>query len=373
METVTKDEAITTRAVAGQPQHGAYLDFERALARIDHDIAELDREQASSGRNLTADIKQQRTRYRSTLRRLYTSLTPWETVQVARHPKRPLVTDYLRMIFRDFCELSGDRCFGNDKAIITGFARIGPHRVMLIGHNKGKDIKERMACNFGCAHPEGYRKALHKMRLATKYGVPIVCLIDTQGAYPGIGSEERGISHAIAMNLMEMSRMRTPIISVVIGEGGSGGALGLAVGDRVAMFQHSFYSVISPEGCAAILWKTADKRQHAAEALGLTSKDLKRLNIIDDVITEPLGGAHRNPEAVATALEKYIIGALNELKRFKTDTLLRKRSERLRQIGSFFESPSAKKAASETPPARRSASRVSRLSNRLSRTKRATV
>jgi acetyl-CoA carboxylase carboxyl transferase subunit alpha len=346
---------------------GGYLDFEKALARIDHDLAELEREQQASGRDLGADIKQQRERYQATLQRLYTSLTPWETVLVARHPRRPLATDYLRMIFRDFCELHGDRCFGDDHAIITGFARIGAHRVMFIGHNKGKDIKERMACNFGCAHPEGYRKALHKMRLAQKYGLPVVCLIDTQGAYPGIGAEERGISHAIAVNLMEMARLRTPIVSVVIGEGGSGGALGLGVGDRVAMFQNAFYSVISPEGCAAILWKTADKRQHAAEALGLTAKDLQRLNVIDDVIPEPLGGAHRQPDAAASELEKYITSSLTELKRFKPDTLVRKRQDRVRHLGSFFESPTESAQASEKKTTRRSTSRVSRLSNRLTR------
>ncbi len=373
MNTVTPEQAIESPAGSGAAPLGGYLDFEKALARIDHDIAELNREQATSGRNLVADIKQQRTRYRSTLRRLYASLTPWETVQVARHPKRPLATDYLRMIFRDFCALSGDRCYGDDKAIITGFARIGPHRVMLVGHNKGKEIKERMACNFGCAHPEGYRKALLKMRLAEKYGVPVVCLIDTQGAYPGIGAEERGISQAIAVNLMEMARLRTPIVSVVIGEGGSGGALGLGVADKVAMFQHSFYSVISPEGCAAILWKTADKRQHAAEALGLTSKDLKRLAIIDDVIAEPMGGAHRDPEAASAALEKYIICSLTELKRFKTETLLRKRNERLRRLGSFYDSPSEPKSTGRTRTTRRATSRVSRLGGRLSRAQTATT
>ena len=367
------DQAVSPRAGAGLPPIGGYLDFEKALARIEHDINELDQEQAASGRDLGDDIKQQRARYRATLKRLYTSLTPWETVQVARHPKRPLSTDYLEMIFRDFCELSGDRCFGNDKAVVSGFARIGPHRVMFIGHNKGKDIKERMNCNFGCAHPEGYRKALHKMRIAEKYGLPVVCLIDTQGAYPGIGAEERGISQAIAVNLMEMARLRTPIVSVVIGEGGSGGALGLGVGDRVAMFQHAFYSVISPEGCAAILWKTADKRQHAAEALGLTAKDLKRLKIIDDVIPEPMGGAHRDPESAASSLENYLTGSLNELKRLKPETLVRKRQERIRHLGAFYESPSEAKVESKPRATRRSTSRVTRLGSRLARTEKATA
>ncbi len=342
-----------------------FLEFEKPLQRIQHDIDEMEREQSVNGRNLVSDIKQQRTRYKTTLKRLYTSLTPWETVLVARHPKRPLSTDYLKTIFRDVCELHGDRTFGDDKAIITGFARIGGHRVMFIGHNKGKEIKERIACNFGCAHPEGYRKALKKMKLAEKYGLPVVCLIDTQGAYPGIGSEERGISHAIATNLMEMSRLRTPIVSVVIGEGGSGGALGIGVADRVAIFQHSFYSVISPEGCAAILWKTADKRKHAAEALKLTAKELQKFNIIDDIIPEPIGGAHRDPEKTAANLEKYLTNALTELSKLQLDTLVRQRQERIRNIGMFYESPSEKAQAEENKRLRKATSRASRLGSRL--------
>ena len=361
---MAQQQAATTAVhVAGGPN--AMLEFEKPLQRIQYDIDEMEREQRESGRNLTADIKQQRARYKTTLKRLYSSLTTWETVLVARHPKRPLSTDYLRMIFRDVCELHGDRTFSDDKAIITAFARIGGHRVMLIGHNKGKDIKERIACNFGCAHPEGYRKALYKMRLAQKYDIPVVCLIDTQGAYPGIGSEERGISHAIATNLKEMSRLRTPIVSVIIGEGGSGGALGIGVGDRVAMFQHSFYSVISPEGCAAILWKTADKRKHAADALKLTAKELLKLNIIDDIIPEPVGGAHRDPEKAGQHLEQYITGALNELKRLHVDTLVRKRQERIRHIGTYYDSPSEKAGADEEKRMRRATSRGSRLGSRL--------
>lgn len=358
-------ERTVTTATSATGGTGPFMEFEKPLQRIQHDIDEMEREQSENGRNLVSDIKQQRTRYKTTLKRLYTSLTPWETVLVARHPKRPLSTDYLRTIFRDVCELHGDRTFGDDKAIITAFARIGGHRVMFIGHNKGKEIKERIACNFGCAHPEGYRKALQKMKLAQKYGLPVVCLIDTQGAFPGIGSEERGISHAIATNLMEMSRLRTPIISVVIGEGGSGGALGIGVADRVAMFQHSFYSVISPEGCAAILWKTADKRKHAAEALKLTSKELQKLNVVDDVIPEPVGGAHRDPEKTAANLEKYITGALNELTTLQIDTLVRQRQDRIRNIGMFYDSPSEKAQAEEEKRLRRATSRASRLGSRL--------
>jgi len=339
---------------------GEFLEFEKPLLRIQHDVGEMEREQRDSARDLGADIKQQRARFKATMKRLYSKLTPWETVLVARHPRRPHTCDYLRMVFRDFCELHGDRLFGDDKALVTGFARIGGHRVMLIGHNKGKDIKERVACNFGCAHPEGYRKALQKMKLAEKYGLPVVCLIDTQGAYPGIGAEERGIAHAIAVNLMEMPRLRTPIVCVVIGEGGSGGALGIGVGDRVAMFQHSFYSVISPEGCAAILWKTADYRKDAAEALRLTAKELHKLQVIDHIIPEPVGGAHRDPEGTAAALEKFIVSSLDSLKRLPVDTLLARRQLRIRELGRFYESPSEDKSEAQTP-ARGRTNRSSRL------------
>jgi acetyl-CoA carboxylase carboxyl transferase subunit alpha len=341
-------ESAGTSAGVGGP--GGMLEFERPLLRIQQDIDALEREQAETGRDYSSDIKQQKVRYRTTLRRLYSNLTPWETVLVARHPKRPHSTDYLKTVFRDFCELHGDRTFSDDRAIITGFARVGGHKVMFVGHNKGKDIKERMACNFGCAHPEGYRKALQKMRMAEKYGLPVVCFIDTQGAYPGVGAEERGIAYAIAVNLMELSRLRTPIVSVVIGEGGSGGALGIGVADRVAMLQHSFYSVISPEGCAAILWKTAEKRKHAAEALCITSRELTKREIVDDVIPEPIGGAHREPEATGANLEKYLINTLGSLTRQNVDTLLVRRAAKLRALGGFFEETS--EPARQQEPAR---------------------
>lgn len=315
-----------------------FLEFEAPLARIHNDIEQMRREARESGRDVTAEVGRQTKRFGQTMRKLYTSLSPWETVQVARHPKRPLVPDYIQRIFRDFCELHGDRLHGDDHAIITGFARLGGHKVMLVGHNKGRDLKERIKCNFGCAHPEGYRKALAKMKLAEKFGLPVVCLIDTQGAYPGVGAEERGIASAIAVNLFEMSRLRTPIVCAVIGEGGSGGALGIGVGDRVAMFQHSFYSVISPEGCAAILWKTGEKAKQAAEALNLTSKSLKALNLIDHVIPEPAGGAHRFPDQAAANLEVFLCDALRDLKRLKIETILKRRYDRLRHIGGFFSS-----------------------------------
>jgi acetyl-CoA carboxylase carboxyl transferase subunit alpha len=332
----------TTASNGAGPSASGYLEFEKPLFRIQCEIEELREQQRESSRDFSKDIEQMTVRLRSMTKRLYSHLTAWETVLVARHPRRPILSDYIRMFVRDYCELAGDRCFGDDKAISAGFGRIGPHKVMLVGHNKGKDTKERIACNFGCAHPEGYRKALQKMRLAEKYGLPVVCLVDTPGAYPGVGSEERGISQAIAVNMMEMSRLRCPIICVVIGEGGSGGALGIGVGDRVAMLEHAYYSVISPEGCAAILWRTGEQRQRAAESLRLTAKELKRLGIIDQILPEPLGGAHRDPETTAASLEAYITGSLRELKRFKTDTVLRKRYDRVRNLGGFFESAKAK-------------------------------
>jgi acetyl-CoA carboxylase carboxyl transferase subunit alpha len=352
--------SAATAAPPGANGPGGLLEFEKPLQRIQHDIAEMEREQQETGRDHAAEIKRQKSRLRSTLRRLYSSLTPWETVLVARHPKRPHTSDYLNLIFRDFCELHGDRAFADDRAIISGFARIGGHKVMVVGHNKGKDIKERMACHFGCAHPEGYRKALQKMKLAEKYKVPVVCLVDTQGAYPGIGAEERGIAYSIALNLMELSRLRTPIVSIVIGEGGSGGALGIAVADRVAMLQHSFYSVISPEGCAAILWKTAEKRKHAAEALRITSKELASLDLVDDIIPEPIGGAHRDPEAAGAELQKYIITTLDSLKRQRVDTLLARRAAKLRGLGSFFEE-GGERTAPVKRPARKSTPRAARM------------
>lgn len=338
-----------------------HLEFEKPLLRIREAIDGLSRDQSQNGRNHTREIRQQQSRLRNTLRKLYDNLTPWETVLVARHPKRPLVTDYIRMIFRDFCELHGDRTYGDDRAILSGFARIGRHKVMLVGHNKGKDVKERISCNFGCAHPEGYRKALLKMRLAEKYGLPVICLIDTQGAYPGIGSEERGIAHAIAVNLMEMSRLRTPIICTVIGEGGSGGALGLGVGDKVAMLQHSFYSVISPEGCAAILWKTAEFRKEAATALKLTAKELHRLGIVDSIVPEPLGGAHRAPEDAAANLEAYLVESLAEMKHRTIGTLLSARYDRIRSLGSFFDSPSEPQRPARSGTSRSTSPRSTRI------------
>ena len=345
---------VLSEASASAAASGAgYLDFEKPLFRIQLEIGQLEARQGDGGLDFSADVKDLRNRLKQMTKRLYSHLTAWETVMVARHPRRPLVPNYIERVVRDFCEIHGDRLYGDDKAIMTGFGRIGPHKVMIVGHNKGSDTPERVACNFGCAHPEGYRKSLRAMKLAEKFGLPVVCLIDTQGAFPGIGAEQRGISSAIAVNLMEMSRLKVPIVCVVIGEGGSGGALGIGVGDRVAMFEHSFYSVISPEGCAAILWRTGEQRKLAAESLKLTARDLLKLNIIDTVLKEPLGGAHQDPEAAAARLEKYLTDTLRELKRFKTETILRKRYERIRGSASFFVTAAekAKAAARTTKPA----------------------
>jgi acetyl-CoA carboxylase carboxyl transferase subunit alpha len=268
---------------------------------------------------------------------LYRDLDAWNTVLVARHPQRPQTSDYIKLMCRDFRELHGDRHFGDDPAIITGFGRIGPHKVLLVGHQKGKTTQERIACHWGCAHPEGYRKALLKMKLAEKFGLPIVTLVDTPGAYPGLKAEERGQAEAIAINLREMSRLETPIVCVVIGEGGSGGALGIGVGDRVAMLEYAWYSVISPEGCAAILWKSSNDQNNtaAANALALTAKDNLRNGLIDDVIDEPLGAAHRDARLAADNLSAWIVDRVQELKRFKPQTLVQRRYEKLRQIGAL--------------------------------------
>ena len=268
---------------------------------------------------------------------IYATLTPWETVEVARHPNRPQTVDYLGMVFDEFVELHGDRFFGDDQAIRTGWAKLDEFKVMLVGHQKGRNVKERQACNFGCAHPEGYRKALGKMRLAAKFHLPIITLIDTPGAFPGIASEERGVASIIAELMFEMSTLRTPIICVVIGEGGSGGAIGIGVGDRVAMLEHSYYSVISPEGCAGILWKGHEHKDKAAEALKMRSKDLLGFGVIEEVIEEPLGGAHRDPHLMGSRLKHYLRNQLRELVRVPVDDLVAKRYERFRKLGTFVE------------------------------------
>jgi acetyl-CoA carboxylase carboxyl transferase subunit alpha len=314
------------------------LPFETDIHALEGTLARLEQTTGSSA-DVADEAKRARRELTSLLRKKYSNLTPWETVLVARHPERPQTMDYVEMVFDEFVELHGDRAFGDDRAIRCGFARLGNFKVLLIGHQKGHTLKERQACYYGCAHPEGYRKALAKMRLAAKFKVPIVCLIDTPGAFPGIGAEERGQAQLIATSILEMSRLATPVICVVIGEGGSGGALGIGVGDRVAMLEHAYYSVISPEGCAGILWKTAndDTKPRAADALRLTSKHLKNLGVIDDVIPEPLGGAQREPREMATALKSYLLKALRELRTKKVERLLDDRYAKFRRMGVHVE------------------------------------
>ena len=314
-------------------ENGFCLPFEKPIVRLQRQVAELEAEQAQAGRDFSHEIRQLRAQYVSLLRKTYQNLTAWETVQVARHPQRPIAGDYIERIVKDFVALHGDRRFADDKAMLCGLGRIGTEKVALVAQHKGRDTKEKIACNFGCAHPEGYRKALRTMKLAEKFSLPVVTLLDTAGAYPGIGSEERGVAEAIARNLTEMSRLRTPIICVVIGEGGSGGALGIGVGDRIAMMEFAWYSVISPEGCAAILWRTGEKAPEAAAAMKITSRDLKALDVIDDTIPEPLGGAHRNVAEAANNLERHILRTLRELSRVPIENLLKHRYNRWRRMG----------------------------------------
>jgi acetyl-CoA carboxylase carboxyl transferase subunit alpha len=313
------------------------LPFEEPVAEIDRQILSL--EEREDAENYKSELSELRETRNSLLKKLYDNITPWQTVKIARHPNRPQTTDYIRMICRDFRELHGDRRFGDDPAIRTGFARIGPHKVMVIGHQKGKNTEERIDCHFGCAHPEGYRKALHKMKLAEKFKLPIVTFVDTPGAYPGLKAEERGQAQAIAENLKEMSRLKTPIVSIVIGEGGSGGALGIAVADRVAMLQFAWYSVISPEGCAAILWKEANDETNLAAAtnLALTSRDNLRNGLIDAIIQEPLGGAQRDEQITATNVERWIVDTLTDLSRFNPTTLVQRRYDKFANMGVITE------------------------------------
>jgi len=313
------------------------LEFERPLAQLERQIHELEALETQKQVDYSKELRQLRSNYTSLLRKTYDNLSAWETVQVARHPQRPLFRDYVEMICREFREVHGDRHFGDDPAIVCGLARMGGHKVMLIGHHKGRDTKEKVKCFFGLAHPEGYRKALRCMKLAEKFGLPVVTLIDTPGAYPGIGAEERGQAESIARNLMEMSRLRTPIISIIIGEGGSGGALGIGVADRVAMMEFGWYSVISPEACSAILFKGNENAPELAESLKLTSKHLRQLGVVDSIIPEPLGGAHRDPHTVAHTLGQYIAKTVRDLKRCKMDNLLERRYEKFRNLGEYVE------------------------------------
>lgn len=312
---------------------GPALPFEQEISELEQEIARLEAAPEVEG---TAEKLRELKRRLTTLRRTkYSNLSAWETVLVARHPNRPQFLDYVEMAFEEFVELHGDRAFGDDRAIRCGFARMDGHKVMLIGHQKGKTLAERQQCYYGCAHPEGYRKALAKMQVAAKYRLPIICLIDTPGAFPGIGAEERGQSQLIATSILEMTRVATPIICIVIGEGGSGGALGIGVGDRIGMLQHSYYSVISPEGCAGILWKVAtdETKPRAAEALRLTAPELLKVRVIDEVIEEPVGGAHRDPRGMAAKLKTHLSRQLRELGKLNEETLLQARYAKFRGMG----------------------------------------
>jgi acetyl-CoA carboxylase carboxyl transferase subunit alpha len=311
-----------------------YLDFERPVVELEIKIADLENLAKATSMDLSPEIKPLRALHEKLLKRIFAELTPWQKVQLARHSLRPLTTDYINLVVEDFIELFGDKLFGDDRAIVTGIGRLGEQRVMLVGHRKGKTTEERVECNWGCAHPEGYRKALAKMQLAEKFGIPIVTLINTQGAYPGIGAEERGQARAIADNILRMSKLRVPIVSVVIGEGGSGGALGIGVCDRLLMLEYAYYSVISPEGCAAILWKDGDKKADAAAALKLTAQDLRELGIVDEVLPEPLGGAHRDPAKTAIRLRDSVLHHLGQLGKLDPDTLIKLRYEKYRRLGS---------------------------------------
>ncbi len=309
-----------------------YLDFEKPIRELEEKIEKLaSAESPKSG--VQDEIRKLRTKLAQVEHELYAGLTPWQRTQLARHPQRPTTLDYVNELCRDFQELHGDRLFGDDRAIVGGFARFNDRSVMIIGHQKGKTLKERMQRNFGMPNPEGYRKALRLMRLAEKFRRPIMTFIDTPGAYPGIGAEERGQSEAIARNLLVMSRLAVPIISIVIGEGGSGGALALGVTDRILMLEHSVYSVISPEGCAAILWDNPAKVPDAAAALKMTAQDLVGLGIVDEVIPEPVGGAHRGPQAVADRVAKVLTNHLYQLTELSTDQLVSQREQKYRKMG----------------------------------------
>jgi acetyl-CoA carboxylase carboxyl transferase subunit alpha len=315
----------------------SFLDFEQPIAELEAKIEELGHVTADDKVNIEDEIAKLRARSRALTRSIFSNLTPWQITQLARHPQRPYTLDYIGTIFSDFHELHGDRMYADDTAIVGGLARLEGATVMIIGHQKGRDTKERVRRNYGMPKPEGYRKALRLMKMAERFGLPLITLIDTPGAYPGVGSEERGQSEAIARNLFEMSMLRTPIIAVVIGEGGSGGALAIGVCDRLLMLQFSTYSVISPEGCASILWKSADKKEIAADALNLTAARLRDLGLVDEVLPEPLGGAHRDAAMMSNALRTGIITHLGQLRALSLDALVEQRAKRIASFGVYLE------------------------------------
>jgi len=318
-----------------------YLDFEKPIQELEIKIEELKKLSDGSDIDLTQEIKRLNKKLKELKTEVFSNLTPWQKTQIARHPERPYTLDYISIIFEDFIELHGDRRFGDDPAVIAGIGKIDGNPYALVGHQKGRTIKERIYRNFGQAHPEGYRKALRVMKLAEKFSIPVITMIDTPGAFPGIGAEERGQAEAIANNLMEMSLLKIPLIGFVIGEGGSGGALALSVCDKIFMLEHAIYSVISPEGCAAILWKKnsdvgVEDYMKAAEELKLTAQDLKKFGIIDDIISEPLGGAHREPQEVGKRIKAKIVSVATELIKIPPEELIKKRYEKFRKIGNFW-------------------------------------
>ncbi|HBE22147.1 MAG TPA: acetyl-CoA carboxylase carboxyl transferase subunit alpha [Verrucomicrobiales bacterium] len=311
------------------------LEFEKPIAEMERELEKLRAKSDSQNIDLSSQITEMEEKLSLTRNEIYYNLSPWQRVQIARHVQRPYMLDYVSLAFTDFVELHGDRHIGDDKSMPGGFAMLGEQKVMVIGHQKGRDTKENLLRNFGSAHPEGYRKAIRLMRMAEKFNIPIVCLIDTPGAFPGIGAEERNIAEAIAYNLREMMLIKVPIIAVVLGEGGSGGALGIGVADRVLMMENAYYSVISPEGCAAILWKHRKHAPEAAEAMKIAAPDLKKLNLIDGVIPEPVGGAHHDHAAAALALRASVASQLQELLPLPADQLLQQRYAKFRQYGDW--------------------------------------
>src|ERR1039457_1984709 len=315
------------------------LDFEKPIVELQNKLAELKKHPETHSLDISVEeeVSLIEKKLEETKRQIYANLSAWDRVKIARHPKRPFTLDYLEMAFTDFSELHGDRLFAEDRAVVGGFASLGGHKVMVIGTQKGRDTKENIRRNFGSAHPEGYRNALRLMKLADKFRLPIIVLIDTAGAYPGIGAEERHIAEAIAVNLREMMLLQVPIIATVIGEGGSGGAMGIGVADRVLILENAYYSVISPEGCAALLWKDRSAAAKAAEALKITSKHLLELGLVDEVIPEPLGGAHTNTVAMAKTLQEYLLKHLDELSQMPPAERLQRRYAKFRGFGHFLE------------------------------------
>ena len=314
-----------------------FLDFEQPIAELEAKIEELRNVEFDNDINISGALKQLEEKSQALTAAIFSELSDWQISQLSRHPGRPYTLDYIEHMFTDFHELHGDRAYADDPAIVCGLARLEDQPVMIIGHQKGRDTKEKIYRNFGMPRPEGYRKALRMMKLAERFGVPLICLIDTPGAYPGIGAEERGQSEAIARNLFEMSKLSIPIICTIIGEGGSGGALAIGVGDRLIMLEYSTYSVISPEGCASILWKSADKAQLAAEAMGITSDRVREAGLLDEVVREPLGGGHRDYKTIAESLKTTLVEQLQVLQNEPVDTLLEKRYQRIMAFGAFTE------------------------------------